>query len=106
VKLVTRPPARANPSQNDAAECSLSGSTKESWSPQRLGTPLATAWLNPPPIVVELVMGNAPEPCEIRVYTQTIASAPSQVVGIPGYSNFGSMASSAGISLVRSSIVV
>jgi len=35
VKLVTRPPAAANPSQNVAAECSLSGSTKISGSPHR-----------------------------------------------------------------------
>ena len=57
VKLVTRPPAKANPSQKDAEECSLSGSMKISGSPQRFVRPLWTAALKPPPIVVELVMG-------------------------------------------------
>src|SRR3989304_2620445 len=84
VKFVTRPPAAAKPSQNDADECSLSGSTNTSCSPHRFGTPLTTAWLYPPPIVVELVIGNAPQPCEIRVSTHTTASAPSHVVGMPG----------------------
>src|SRR5262249_10183686 len=101
-----RPPATAKPSQKEAAECSLSGSTKTSWSPHRLGVPLVTAWLNPPPMVVELVIGYAPEPWEIRVSTQTIASAPSHVVGIPGYWNLGSITSWTGMPVVRSSIVV
>ena len=57
VKLVTRPPATANPSQTVAAECSLSGSKKRSGSPQRFLAPFITAALKPPPIVVELVIG-------------------------------------------------
>ncbi len=57
VKFVTRPPAAAKPSQNVAAECSLSGSKNTSWSPHMLGIPFITAWLKPPPMVVELVMG-------------------------------------------------
>ena len=57
VKLVTRPPATANPSHTLAAECSLSGSKNISGSPQRFLPPFMTAVLNPPPIVVELVIG-------------------------------------------------
>ncbi len=57
VKLVTRPPATANPSQTVAAECSLSGSKNISGSPQRFLSPFMTAALKPPPIVVELVIG-------------------------------------------------
>ena len=45
VKLVTRPPAAANPSQMVAAECSLSGSTKISRSPHKLRQPFMTAAL-------------------------------------------------------------
>src|SRR3954447_5923275 len=51
-------------------------------------------------------MGKAPDPWQILVSTQSTASAPSQVVGIPGYSNFGSSASSTGTSVVRSQVVV
>ena len=40
------------------------------------------------------MIGNAPEPWLMRVSTQATASAPSQVVGMPGYWNFGSPASS------------
>jgi hypothetical protein len=43
VKLVTRPPARAKPSQVEAAECSDLGSRNISPSPQRFFLPLATA---------------------------------------------------------------
>ena len=57
VKFVTRPPASANPSQKDAEECSLSGSMNTSGSPQRFACPFCTAALNPPPMVVLLVMG-------------------------------------------------
>src|SRR5260370_19723079 len=64
------------------------------------------AALNPPPIVVELVIGYAPEPWLMRDSTQTTASAPSQVVGIPGYSNFCSVSSAAGIPETRSSVPV
>src|SRR2546422_7275715 len=86
VKLVTRPPATAKPSQTVAAECSLSGSKNNSGSPQRLVWPFMTAALNPPPMVVELVMGYAPAAWATWISTWTTASAPSQVVGIPGYS--------------------
>ncbi len=86
VKLVTRPPATANPSQTVAAECSLSGSKKTSSSPQRFFNPFITAALNPPPIVVELVMGYAPADWLMWISTWTTASAPSHVVGVPGYS--------------------
>lgn len=45
VKLVTRPPARANPSHVEADECSDSSSRKNSDSPQRFFLPLAwAAW--------------------------------------------------------------
>ncbi len=57
VKLVTRPPATAKPSQTVAAECSLSGSKNMSVSPHRFLSPFMTAALKPPPIVVELVIG-------------------------------------------------
>ena len=53
----TRPPASANPSQNDAAECSLSGSMKINGVPHRFVLPLFTAALNPLPMVVLLVIG-------------------------------------------------
>src|SRR5215471_13605354 len=54
-----------------------------------------TAALKPPPIVVELVIGYAPAACATLISTWTTASAPSQVVGIPGYWNFWPLASSA-----------
>jgi hypothetical protein len=57
VKLVTRPPATANPSHTDAAECSDSGSKNMRVSPHRFLPPLMTEALNPPPMVVELVIG-------------------------------------------------
>ena len=57
VKLVTRPPATANPSQTEAAECSDSGSKNMRESPHRFLPPLMTEALNPPPMVVELVIG-------------------------------------------------
>src|SRR5437773_12425925 len=57
-----------------------------------------TAALKPPPIVVELVMGYAPAAWATCISTWTTASAPSQVVGIPGYWNFGGAASSIGLS--------
>ena len=41
VKFVTRPPARANPSQVEAEECSDSSSRKKSGSPHRFFLPLA-----------------------------------------------------------------
>src|SRR5215831_11657239 len=94
VKLVTRPPATAKPSQTVAAECSLSGSKNIKGSPQRFLWPLTTAALNPPPIVVELVIGYAPAACATWISTWTTASAPSQVVGMPGYWNFWPLASS------------
>ena len=50
-------PATAKPSQNDALECSLSGSKNMRVSPHRFLPPFMTAALNPPPIVVELVIG-------------------------------------------------
>src|SRR5690242_7706237 len=90
VKLVTRPPATAKPSQTLAAECSLSGSKNKSGSPHRLRWPFVTAALNPPPMVVELVIGYAPAACATLISTWTTASAPSHVVGIPGYSNLDS----------------
>ena len=43
MKFVTRPPARANPSHVEADECSLSGSMKSSFSPQRFRIPFDTA---------------------------------------------------------------
>jgi hypothetical protein len=61
-----------------------------------LGIPFITAELNPLPMVVLLVIGKAPEPWLIRVSTHTTASAPSHVVGIPGYSNFDSAGMSTG----------
>jgi|GEM_PF-5875016 len=64
---------------------------------QRFGIPFCTAALNPLPIVVELVIGNAPDPWQILVSTHTTASAPSQVTGIPGYWNFCSDSSEAGV---------
>src|SRR6516225_8557585 len=88
VKLVTRPPATAKPSQTAAAECSLSGSKNISGSPHRFFPPFMTAALNPPPMVVELVIGYAPAAWATLISTWTTASAPSQVVGMPGYSNF------------------
>src|SRR5579872_1663538 len=100
VKLVTRPPATANPSQTVAAECSLSGSKNMSGSPQRFFWPFVTAALKPPPMVVELVMGYAPAACATLISTWTTASAPSQVVGMPGYSYLVSDASRTG-SVVR-----
>src|SRR5262245_38857152 len=42
----------------------------------------------------------------MRDSTQTTASAPSQVVGIPGYSNFCSVSSAAGVPETRSSVPV
>src|SRR5436853_6860600 len=57
VKLVTRPPATAKPSQTVAAECSLYGSKNIRASPQRFVAPFMTEALKPPPIVVELVIG-------------------------------------------------
>ena len=57
VKLVTRPPATANPSHTAAAECSLSGSKNIRGSPNRFVAPFMTNELNPPPMVVELVIG-------------------------------------------------
>src|SRR5262245_28237944 len=98
VKLVTRPPATANPSHTAAAECSLSGSKNMRGSPHRFLMPFMTAPLNPPPIVVELVIGYAPAAWLMAVSTWTTASAPSQVVGIPGYwyeVSAGSLAGSA-----------
>ena len=68
-----------------AAECSLSGSTNISGSPHRFFQPFITAALNPPPIVVELVIGKAPAAWVTLISTWTTASAPSQVVGMPGY---------------------
>src|SRR5436309_12884579 len=88
VKLVTRPPATAKPSHTDAAECSLSGSKNMSGSPHRFVKPFITAALKPPPIVVELVIGYAPAAWATLISTWTTASAPSQVVGMPGYSYF------------------
>ena len=84
---MTRPPATANPSHTAAAECSLSGSKNMRESPHRFLAPFITPALNPPPIVVELVIGYAPAAWLIRVSTWTTASAPSQVVGMPGYWN-------------------
>src|SRR5439155_20411035 len=55
-----------------------------------------TAALYPPPIVVELVMGNAPAAWATLISTCTTASAPSQVVGMPGYWNLVSGACSTG----------
>jgi hypothetical protein len=69
VKLVTRPPATANPSHTDAAECSDSGSKNISESPKRFFPPFITEALNPPPIVVELVIGYAPAAWLIRTST-------------------------------------
>jgi hypothetical protein len=40
-----------------AALCSLSGSKNMSGSPHKFFAPFITAALNPPPMVVELVMG-------------------------------------------------
>ncbi len=97
VKLVTRPPATANPSQTVAAECSLSGSKNINSSPQRFFQPLVTAALNPPPMVVELVIGYAPAAWLIWISTCTTASAPSHVVGVPGNSNDSSTGSSAAV---------
>src|SRR4029077_20098571 len=94
VKFVTRPPATAKPSQTEAAECSLSGSKNMSASPHRLVNPFMTAALKPPPIVVELVIGYAPAAWLIWTSTCTTASAPSHVVGVPGYSNDSSTGSS------------
>src|SRR5262252_295878 len=54
-----------------------------------------TAALKPPPMVVELVMGYAPAAWATLISTWTTASAPSQVVGMPGYWNFWPLASSA-----------
>src|SRR5215471_1671319 len=54
-----------------------------------------TAALKPPPIVVELVIGYAPAACATLISTWTTASAPSQVVGMPGYWDFWPLASSA-----------
>src|SRR5262245_10580071 len=39
-------------------------------------------------MVVELVIGKAPAPWATFTSTCTTASAPSHVVGMPGYSNF------------------
>src|SRR5213075_2524090 len=84
VKLVTRPPASAKPSQVDALECSLSGSMNRSFSPHRFFCPLETAAEYPPPIVVELVIGYAQAAWVMLTSTQTTAPEPSVIVGIPG----------------------
>src|SRR5690242_3884979 len=85
VKLVTRPPANAKPSHVDAEECSLSGSMKRSFSPQRFFCPLETAPEYPPPITVELVIGYAHAACVMLISTHTTAPEPSVMVGIPLY---------------------
>src|SRR5262245_37082465 len=64
------------------------------------------AALNPPPMVVELVIGYAPDPWLIRDSTHTTASAPSQVVGMPGYWNLRSTSPAAGTPETRSSVPV
>src|SRR6476469_3107840 len=92
VKLVTRPPETAKPSQVLAALCSDSGSMKANSSPQRLCFPFATSAWYPPPIVVDEVIGYAHAPCVIWVSTHTTIPAPSAVVGIPGYGGVWSFA--------------
>src|SRR5439155_23342273 len=83
VKFVTRPPASAKPSQVDAEECSLSGSMKRSFSPQRFFWPLETAAEYPPPMVVEEVIGYAQAACVMLISAQTTAPEPSVIVGTP-----------------------
>src|SRR3954463_5831335 len=75
----------ANPSHVDALECSLSGSMKRIFSPQRFFIPLETALAYPPPITVELVIGYAHAAWVMLVSTHTTAPEPSVMVGMPGY---------------------
>src|SRR4030065_259804 len=74
VKFVTRPPARANPSQVEAEECSDSSSRKKSGSPHRFFLPLAwgAPWPGPP-----LVEGGGPAP------TKRQGGAASGGTGLP-----------------------
>src|SRR5215469_922326 len=85
VKLVTRPPARAKPSQADAELCSDSGSRNCSLSPQRFCWPFETSAAKPSPIGVDGVIGYAHAACDRCDSTHTTAPEPSTVARTPGY---------------------
>ena len=85
VKLVTRPPASANPSQAEAALWGDSATKNSSRSSHRLRLPAENSAANASAIADEGGTGKTQAAWAICDSTQTTAWAPSEVATSPGY---------------------